>query len=48
MEKMTWTRPVAAVEQFMPNEYIAACGDNNIVYKFKYYMLHSKMLVFTK
>ena len=25
MEKMTWTRPVAAVEQFMPNEYIAAC-----------------------
>lgn len=35
MEKMTWTRPVAAVEQFMPNEYIAACGDNNVVYKFK-------------
>lgn len=35
MEKMTWTRPVAAVEQFMANEYIAACGDNNIVYKFK-------------
>lgn len=34
MEKMTWTRPVAAVEQFMPNEYIAACGDNNVVYKF--------------
>ena len=27
MEKMTWTRPVAAVEQFMPNEYIAACTD---------------------
>ena len=35
MEKMTWTRPVAAVEQFMPNEYIAACGDNNVVYKFR-------------
>lgn len=27
MEKMTWTRPVAAVEQFMPNEYIAKCED---------------------
>ena len=34
MEKMTWTRPVAAVEQFMPNEYIAACGDSGVVYKF--------------
>jgi len=35
MEKMTWTRPVAAVEQFMPNEYIAACGDKtDPVYKF--------------
>lgn len=35
MEKMTWTRPVAAVEQFMPNEYIAACGDKTPpVYKF--------------
>ena len=27
MEKMTWTRPVAAVEQFMPNEYISKCED---------------------
>ena len=35
MEKMTWTRPMAAVEQFMPNEYIAACGDKtDPVYKF--------------
>ena len=25
MEKMIWSRPVAAVEQFMPNEYISAC-----------------------
>lgn len=25
MEKMTWSKPVAVVEQFMPNEYIAAC-----------------------
>ena len=35
MEKMTWSRPAAIVEQFMPNEYIAACGDQNVVYKFK-------------
>ena len=35
MEKMTWTRPMAEVEQFMPNEYIAACGDKtDPVYKF--------------
>ena len=25
MEKMIWSCPVAAVEQFMPNEYISAC-----------------------
>ena len=34
MEKMTWTRPMATVEQFMPNEYIAACGDSGTHYKF--------------
>ena len=34
MEKMTWSRPMASVEQFMPNEYIAACGDSGTVYKF--------------
>ena len=34
MEKMTWTRPVAAVEQFMSNEYISACGDGGVVYNF--------------
>ena len=25
MEKMMWTKPMAVAEQFMPNEYIAAC-----------------------
>ena len=35
MEKMIWTRPIAEVEQFMPNEYIAACGElSEPVYKF--------------
>ena len=35
MEKMTWTRPMAAVEQFMPNEYIAKCEDTtNEYYEF--------------
>ena len=33
MEKMIWTRPVAEVEQFMPNEYIAKCND----FEKKYY-----------
>lgn len=27
MEKKIWTAPQAVVEQFMPNEYIAACWD---------------------
>lgn len=25
MEKMTWSKPMAVAEQFMPNEYISAC-----------------------
>jgi len=33
MEKMIWTRPVAEVEQFMPNEYIAKCEDTVNEYK---------------
>lgn len=32
----TWTKPLAEVEQFMANEYVAAaCGDQWTVYKFK-------------
>lgn len=32
MEKMTWTKPAAIVEQFMPNEYIAKCSDTTEEY----------------
>lgn len=35
MEKRIWTMPQAMVEQFMANEYVAACGDQNLVYKFQ-------------
>lgn len=36
MEKKIWTRPMAEVEQFMANEYIASgCGESGITYKFK-------------
>lgn len=34
MEKKMWIRPEAVVEQFAANEYVAACGDQNMVYKF--------------
>ena len=33
--KKTWEEPRIMVQQFMPNEYVAACGDENKVYKFK-------------
>ena len=33
MEKKIWTMPQAEVEQFEMNQYIAACGDENRVYK---------------
>ena len=35
MEKRVWTKPLAQVEQFLANEYVAACGDSGITYKFK-------------
>ena len=36
MEKKIWTRPMAEVETFMANEYVAAsCGDSGVVYNFK-------------
>lgn len=34
MMKATWTKPQAVVENFMANEYVAACGDSGVVYKF--------------
>lgn len=33
--KKTWNEPRIEVQQFMANEYIAACGDQNLVYYFK-------------
>ncbi len=34
MAKRRWERPVTEVQRFEPNEYVAACGDVNTVYKF--------------
>lgn len=31
----SYKRPTMTVERFVPNEYVAACGDENKVYKFK-------------
>lgn len=30
-----WSRPVTMVQKFEANEYVAACGDSGVVYKFK-------------
>lgn len=32
--KKTWEEPKIMVQQFMPNEYVATCGDENRVYNF--------------
>ncbi len=32
--KKIWTKPMATVEEFAANEYVAACGDEHRVYKF--------------
>lgn len=34
MEKQKWVRPQAIVQEFVANEYVAACGDSGKVYKF--------------
>lgn len=34
MTKNVWVQPQTAVQQFVANEYVAACGDINKVYKF--------------
>lgn len=31
----SYKKPVLNVERFTPNEFVAACGDENKVYKFK-------------
>ena len=33
--KRRYERPSAYIEEFTPNEYVAACGDKGKVYKFK-------------
>ena len=33
--KREYVKPMMVGEQFVPNEYIAACGETNKVYKFK-------------
>lgn len=35
MEKQKWVRPQAVVQEFVANEYVAACGDSGTVYKFE-------------
>ena len=35
--KRTYTRPIAYVEEFTPNEYVAACGDSGVVVYFFFY-----------
>lgn len=35
MKKQTWEEPQILVQKFMPNEYIAACGDSGKVYNFE-------------
>lgn len=34
MEKQKWVRPQAIVQEFVANEYVAACGDSGTIYKF--------------
>ena len=33
--KKRWEEPRILVQQFMPNEYVAACGDSGVVYNFE-------------
>lgn len=32
--KKTWEEPIILVQKFIPNEYVAACGDSGVVYNF--------------
>lgn len=33
--KKTWEEPKILVQKFIPNEYVAACGDSGVVYNFE-------------
>lgn len=34
MNRKVWKQPLTVVQKFMPNEYVAACGDSGVTYKF--------------
>lgn len=33
--KKTWEEPKIMVQKFIPNEYVASCGDSGVVYNFE-------------
>lgn len=33
--KRRYERPSAYIEEFTPNEYVAACGESGTIYKFQ-------------
>lgn len=33
--KKTWEEPKIMVQKFIPNEYVAACGESGVVYNFE-------------
>ena len=35
MERKVWRRPLAVVQKFEADEYVAACGDSGVVYNFE-------------
>lgn len=35
MVKNVWVQPQTVVQQFVANEYVAACGDSGTIYKFE-------------
>lgn len=35
MEKRNYVKPVLSGEEFVPQNYIAACGDSGVIYKFE-------------
>lgn len=45
MEKRTYVKPILSGEEFVPQNYIAACGDSGAVYKFKCDAPRGKMYV---
>ena len=46
--KRRYERPSAYIEEFTPNEYVAACGDSGKVYNFKCNAGVANMVVFIR